>query len=446
MRKIYHHDAKSVLSEWLESSSVKTIVAVLALELALLLFVTYKGLGMTYLPITLLFMVFTAVSCGVVFHFQADKYLTIIVLILLNFGFAVQVLELGADVSIVKFLAKFLVAIAGALLTAVFYQSFADFLSSDRAVILMMGVQIGICILLSLLGTGAGANIMLTIPFLGQGITLFEVVKVLFPFIAAGLLCKRECRYFQIFKWECKREYILMFYMLVLTVFFVFCSELGTLLVVFLTGLAMLWIYGRGRTFITAFIGMFFTAFVSFWVICDKILLPKFMKEGRSGTLMKLIARFGSALHPEKYWSNAGYQGAMGLQAISVGGTLGIETERYRIELFAASNDFIFANLVQTCGLLIGVIVILFFFALLKRGMDIAFACQDTYFQGVAMGVTLLISVETIIHIGYNTAMLPITGIPLYFLSQGFLAIITGMALITILLVISTGKVRREVK
>lgn len=56
----------------------------------------------------------------------------------------------------------------------------------------------------------------------------------------------------------------------------------------------------------------------------------------------------------------------------------------------------------------------------------------------MAVGIACLIAVESIIHIGYNMALLPITGIPLYFLSQGFSAIVTSMSLVAILLVIST--------
>ena len=81
--------------------------------------------------------------------------------------------------------------------------------------------------------------------------------------------------------------------------------------------------------------------------------------------------------------------------------------------------------------------MLLSFIALLTRGIKIADQCEDSYFQGLAAEITFMISVETVVHIGYNIGFLPITGIPLFFVSQGFTAVITGMALISILLVVS---------
>ena len=135
--------------------------------------------------------------------------------------------------------------------------------------------------------------------------------------------------------------------------------------------------------------------------------------------------------------ADAGYQGTLGLEALSLGGLFGISSERYRLKLPEASNDYAFANVVQTCGMLMGLLMLLSFIALLRRGIKIADQCEDSYFQGLAAEITFMISVETVVHIGYNIGFLPITGIPLFFVSQGFTAVITGMALISILLVVS---------
>ncbi|GFI51711.1 putative lipid II flippase FtsW [Lachnospiraceae bacterium] len=91
-----------------------------------------------------------------------------------------------------------------------------------------------------------------------------------------------------------------------------------------------------------------------------------------------------------------------------------------------------------------GVAIIVSFFALLARGIAIASACKETYFQGLTMSIVLLLVIENMIHIGYNIAMFPITGIPLYFVSQGFTAVVTAMVLAAVLLVISTGVLERR--
>jgi len=55
-----------------------------------------------------------------------------------------------------------------------------------------------------------------------------------------------------------------------------------------------------------------------------------------------------------------------------------------------------------------------------------------------------VITTEAVVHIGYNIAAFPITGIPLYFVSQGFTAILTGMIFVAILLVISIGQKEKQ--
>ena len=447
MRRKFHHSAKYVVKENLEKESIKAVLTVLAVELGLLLFAMCKGVGANYLPVTALLMGFTIFACGFVLHFKADKYLIIVVLTLLNFGFVVQAVQSGSGLSLGNFFLKFSIAIISALSVSFLYQSFADLLSKDIVIKIMMALQIGICISMFLVGGGAGARINI------GGFTLFEVVKVLSPFIMAGLLCKEETS-FSIGKWSLNREVVLIIDMVVLSLFFVACSELGTLLVIFVTGLMMLFIFGKCRIVIHSLIVLFVTSFGSLWIVCEKILLPIFVDAQAREQLLqglpsflsieKVVERFGSALHPEWYWGAQGHQGLRALQALTMGGMLGLDTERHRIQIPLSYNDMVFANLIQTCGFFMGIIVIFCFFFLLKRGITIASRCQDSYFQGLTMAITLLIIVETIIHIGYNIAMFPITGIPLYFVSQGFLAIITSMVLIAILLVISTGKVKRR--
>lgn len=433
------------MKDFLSSDNMKTVVCVLAVELALQLFVTYKGYGDCYLPVTLLLMLFTIASCAVTFLFQADRYLLIVVVLLLDLGFMVQGIENGVHVRdfVVKFTAAMLTAFAAAFL----YRLLAAFLADERVLWGLMALQLLICVVMTLfaevVGSGSGQEAAISI----AGVTPFEFVKVIYLFVAAGLICKKEKKDVRIRKLRIPREIVLILHTLLLSGFFLICKELGTMLIVWITGLVIGMIFGQRRELFTTLSVLSAVVFLAVWTICDKTLYP-LLQEGRlslPGVTEKLISRFGTALHPELYLAGDGYQGTLALESLAIGSVFGIGSERYRLNLPMAANDFVFANLVQTCGLVLGLIVLLLFFVLIKRGSDISAECTDPYFQGLGCGVVILIAVEVLVHVGYNIGLLPITGIPLYLVSQGFSAILTGMTLIAILLAMSTGLLEREV-
>ena len=51
MGRKHYHSVKDVLTEFLKSEGFKTVVGILGIELALFLFVAYKGLGINYFQI-----------------------------------------------------------------------------------------------------------------------------------------------------------------------------------------------------------------------------------------------------------------------------------------------------------------------------------------------------------------------------------------------------------
>ncbi len=447
MGTIYHHGFSYKIENFCKCLEMKMITVMLAIEFTLYLFTVYKGFGWSYLPIIGFIMLFTVVGSVIVFYMRADRYLLMIIVLLLNLGFVVQEIESGGDMKISGFMMKFGVAVVSAFLAAFFYKYLADVFRDDRGILVIMVIQFLICITMCLVGvrigdmSGQGAVITLTVK--GISITPFEVVKMLYLLVVSALLCKDKADILYVGSWRIQREVFLMMHTGFLLFFFLLCKELGTALVVYLTGMIMLWIYGKNRRWILTLLLLSIIGIGAVWFICDQILCPKVVagEVNFPGIVEKLVKRFGTALHPEVSASDEGYQGTLGLEALTVGGFLGLDTERYRLPLPEASTDMVFANTVQTCGFLIGTAIIIAFFALLKRGVAIVFACKDIYFQGLSMSIVVLLSVESMIHIGYNIAVFPITGIPLYFVSQGFTAVVTAMVLAAVLLVISTGTV-----
>ncbi|MBU0741827.1 FtsW/RodA/SpoVE family cell cycle protein [bacterium] len=97
-------------------------------------------------------------------------------------------------------------------------------------------------------------------------------------------------------------------------------------------------------------------------------------------------------------------------------------------------TDFIFSVMGEELGL-IGCLLMLFLFVLFAwRGYNIARTAGDDFGSLTAAGLTTMIVVYAVINIGMVTALLPVMGLPLPFVSYGGSAMITNLAAVGILL------------
>lgn len=91
-------------------------------------------------------------------------------------------------------------------------------------------------------------------------------------------------------------------------------------------------------------------------------------------------------------------------------------------------TDFIFAAFAEEWGL-IGVLFLLIFFSLLLlRILSYALRGKDNFERLFGIGIAIFIATHTVIHIGMNIGLLPITGIPFPFMSYGGSHIVTLFA------------------
>jgi len=117
-----------------------------------------------------------------------------------------------------------------------------------------------------------------------------------------------------------------------------------------------------------------------------------------------------------------GFQGCQGLYAIASGGWFGVGLGGSRQKwsyLPNAHTDYIFAIVGEELGLLGTLLVLLLFAALAYSGVRIAQRAQDTFVRLAASGVTAWVVAQALINMGAVTGLLPITGIPLPFISFG---------------------------
>ena len=87
--------------------------------------------------------------------------------------------------------------------------------------------------------------------------------------------------------------------------------------------------------------------------------------------------------------------------------------------LQTSTTDYIFSVLGEELGLMGAVILFALFTLLLFRGIRAASMSQDQYGRLLATGIVIMILFQTFINVAVNIRLLPVTGIPLPFVSQG---------------------------
>jgi cell division protein FtsW len=140
--------------------------------------------------------------------------------------------------------------------------------------------------------------------------------------------------------------------------------------------------------------------------------------------------RLTSYLHPFKDASNTGYQSVQALLALShghvLGEGLGASVASYGY-LPNAQTDFIFAVIGEETGLVGGLVLTGLFLALALVGTRVTCRAPSRYMSLVAAGVTAWLVGQAIINIGAVVGLLPVTGVPLPFVSFGGSSLVIAM-------------------
>ena len=144
-----------------------------------------------------------------------------------------------------------------------------------------------------------------------------------------------------------------------------------------------------------------------------------------------VLERVQTFLHPSANSLSSGYQIQQSLIAIGSGGLLGrgfgqsVEKFNYLPE---PAGDSVFAVFAEETGFLGSAILLALFIALAARGIVIAGNSRDLFGGLVALGFSFLIILQAFINIGAMLGIIPLTGLPLPFVSHG------GTALMAVLL------------
>jgi cell division protein FtsW len=152
------------------------------------------------------------------------------------------------------------------------------------------------------------------------------------------------------------------------------------------------------------------------------------------------LQRVETFLDPFRDPLGAGYNTIQGLYALALGGIagqgLGASRQKF-LYLPAPSTDFIFAIIGEEWGLVGTLTVVALFLLVAYHGYKIAIHAPDTFSGLLAAGITTWLVVQAGINMMVVTALMPVTGIPLPFISYGGSALTINLVAIGILLSIS---------
>lgn len=189
---------------------------------------------------------------------------------------------------------------------------------------------------------------------------------------------------------------------------------------------------GTILVFIAIIIGMVFISGVT-W----KILLPVFSSIALiGGTLIYLVMynqeflqklgfkpyqfkRITSWLRPEEDPLGDGMQLLRSMQAIGSGQLQGNGTGNQAIAIPENHNDFIFSIIGGNFGFIGGCVLIMLYFLLIYQIIRVALDINIPFYSYICTGVCSMILFHVLENIGMTIGLLPITGIPLLFVSYG---------------------------
>ncbi len=357
---------------------------------------------------------------------RPDYALLIVTLLLMLFGFlmvlsatTVESLASGDPAYYLKkqsvyALAGLLAMFAGYRIDHTVYRKYSGFFLAASFVALLL-------VFVPVLGRSAGGAAR----WVDLGFFSFqpsEAVKIMLILYLADALARRRDRI----------QNFLTGVLPLLVVVGVFCAlimlqpDLGTVIVIFVNSLLMIYLAGARASHILMLIppalaGVLFLSFASPY-------------------RWKRIVAF---LDPWKDPQGTGFHIIQSLIAIGSGGIFGFGAGNSRqkfLYLPEQYTDFIFSIICEELGFLGASVLIILFLFLISRAIRICRLAPDAYSMLIASGLAGYIGLQAVINMGVATGALPTTGIPLPLISYGGTSLVVTMFAVGILLNISSHR------
>lgn len=149
--------------------------------------------------------------------------------------------------------------------------------------------------------------------------------------------------------------------------------------------------------------------------------------------------------NPGQELQGAGYQVQQTLIALGSGSWWGVgigrSQQKYQF-VPEIESDSIFAIIGEEWGFVLSTLLIVLFAFVYLRGLRIARSAKDSFGYLTAIGITYMITIQVLINIGAMVGLLPLTGVPLPFISLGGTNMTVLLAALGILINISRSNIR----
>jgi len=280
-------------------------------------------------------------------------------------------------------------------------------------------------ILLGLVFTPFGVNVKGAERWLNIGGLIFqpgEIIKLSFLIYLSAWLGKNQIRHLSFFKG------LLPFLILVGAVSFLLVLEPATTTAVLLFGASMI-LYFMGGAKMKFIIGTVLLALIGLVTI---IYLTPYR-----------LQRVISYINPQEDELGSGYHINQALIAIGSGGITGVgygnSTTKIKY-LPEPIGDSIFAVIAEELGFVGGIAIIGIFLMFVWRGLLIAKNSRDNFGQLLVTGFISLMGLQIFVNIGAISGLMPLTGVPLPFISYGGTALAVFMTMCGIIVNVSKYK------
>ena len=160
------------------------------------------------------------------------------------------------------------------------------------------------------------------------------------------------------------------------------------------------------------------------------------------------LGRILSFLDPASS-ATVGYQSNQALIGLKQGGLSGMgigESIQKYSYLPETHTDFIFAIIGEELGFIVGSLLMIVYYIIFYRAVQISKKSNDIFGIMLSIGFGLSITIYAFINIGVVIGLVPVTGVPLPFISYGGSSLITNLMMIAILLNISKAQRKLNVK
>lgn len=200
--------------------------------------------------------------------------------------------------------------------------------------------------------------------------------------------------------------------------------------------------FGTAMVFLAILLGIIILSQISWWIILPFIgtivlgilvfLAIFLLPQGKAffyhlGMDTYQINRIVSWLDPFSYAQSFAYQQTQGMVSIGSGGLFGKGFNVLELSVPVRESDMIFTVIGEDFGFIGAAIVLGLYLLMMYRMLNITFASNNRFYTFISVGFIMMILFHVFENIGAAIGILPLTGIPLPFISQGGSSLMTNL-------------------